>query len=102
MRRSARLPRDWKAVRRRVLVRDGFACQWAENGLKCGAYASHVDHIEYGTSGPVPDDRLQSLCEPHHNTKTASEGGRATAARYRKRNRNRREHPGLIDGSSVP
>lgn len=103
--RKARLPRDWDhkfGQRNRVLNRDRHACQWPMPNANaiCGARATHVDHIAYGTSGPVPAEELQALCETHHNRKTAGEGGRATAARYGKRPRNPRRHPGLLDDAS--
>lgn len=98
--RKARLPSDWKIVRQRVLNRDGHACQMpmrsAEADRRCGLPASHVDHIEPGSAGAVPDSALWALCAAHHLAKTAREGGVARAARYRKRVR-RRPHPGLVD-----
>ena len=89
--RQNRLPPDWHIVRARILERDRYTCR------RCGAFATHVDHLEAGTTGPVPDDQLQALCEPCHVLKSAGEGGRATAARYRRRVRNPRPHPGMID-----
>ena len=93
--RTARLPRDWHKVRARVLARDQHVCQWPDADTVCGAPASHVDHIEYGTSGPVPDHELWALCPPHHRHKTASEGGRARAAALRSIKRAPLPHPGL-------
>lgn len=98
--RRARLPDDWDRAdgpRARVLARDGHACQWPMPGRRCGARASHVDHIEPGTTGSVPDHELWALCAGHHTAKTAAEGGRAKAARYRVRRPHARVHPGVTE-----
>ena len=103
--RKARLPSDWylkDGTRARILNRDQHACQWptptpgpnADAKAICGSRATHVDHKTAGTTGSVPDAELWALCSAHHVAKTASEGGRATAARYGARRR-QRPHPGL-------
>lgn len=69
--RRRRLPRDWRPIRRRILVRDHFTC------TKCGDSANQVDHIE--PSGPDEDWNLTSLCEKCHGIKSASEGHAARA-----------------------
>jgi 5-methylcytosine-specific restriction endonuclease McrA len=66
--------RRWPALRLQALRRDGWRC------VQCGRrHRLEVDHIE-----PVakrPDlafclDNLQTLCGPHHATKTAIDTGR--------------------------
>jgi 5-methylcytosine-specific restriction enzyme A len=64
--RRKRLPKDWPATRKRVLIRDRYQC------VKCGGPANQVDHIV--PSGSDDDDNLQSLCEEHHNQKSSAEG----------------------------
>lgn len=90
--RLSRLPADWQARRRRVLLRDRHACQVAG----CPTRANQVDHIEH--SGPDDDWNLQSLCEFHHNQKSAAEGH---AARAKLRKLLRRE-PEVLPGSIDP
>lgn len=64
-------------VRRRVLDRDGHACQWVDESGWCGADANQVDHVDrFGGDGL---ENLQALCEFHHVRKSASEGGSAAA-----------------------
>ncbi len=50
--------RQWRSVRARVLLRDGLTCQ------RCGAPASHVDHITPVSAGGGDHERnLQALCD---------------------------------------
>ena len=70
--RADRLPSNWDSIRRFVLRRDNYECQWPG----CRATATEVDHV-------IPNDdhspaNLQSLCKPHHQRKTLAE---AQAAR---------------------
>lgn len=63
--------RWWQDARQRVLVRDGYRCQWQGCGaLVTGKGEAHIDHIE-----PHNEDRslffcsdagLQTLCVPCH------------------------------------
>jgi 5-methylcytosine-specific restriction enzyme A len=74
-RRTRPLPPGWKAIRARILARDGGICQWSmPGGAICGAPATDVDHW----SGPEDDSdaNLVSLCHPHHAAKTNKAAGR--------------------------
>ena len=81
--RRAQLPPDWKARRLRVLDRDGWRCQHRDHpdGPICAAPATDVDHIQRGNNHN--EANLQSLCTPHHRTKTAQEGVTARPTRKR-------------------
>lgn len=89
--RTSPLPRAWKMIRVNVLRRDNYQCQWVreDTGLLCLAPATDVDHID------DPDNHkhsnLQSLCGYHHKQKTASQGGTANAAKFKKS----KKHPGV-------
>jgi hypothetical protein len=49
--------RRWRNTRARVLYRDGWTCQ------RCGARASHIDHIQPVLFGGTDDEtNLQALC----------------------------------------
>lgn len=90
--RLAQLPKDWRIRRDRVLRRDRYLCQVPT----CASKANQVDHIE--PSGSDEDWNLQSLCEFHHNQKSAAEGH---AARAKLRKLLRRE-PEVLPGSIDP
>jgi 5-methylcytosine-specific restriction endonuclease McrA len=93
--RRDRLPKNWPAIRARILKRDGYACQHQhDDGIRCGAPANQVDHIINGDDHS--DSNLQALCEPHHKAKSAREGSRAAHARRIPRNRPPEKHPGLL------
>lgn len=71
--RAARLPKDWKKVRARVLRRDGRRCYY--HGPDCIGVADQVDHV-------VPNDNhdpanLAAICGPCHKAKSAQEAVRA-------------------------
>lgn len=65
---------EWRAIRGRVLARDKFTCQ------VCGSHnANHVDHITPKHQGGTDDmGNLRAMCEACHQTKSSSEGGRAS------------------------
>ena len=70
--RKQRLPSNWRAIRKRILERDGFRCQHVLGaGRRCGEPANQVDHII--PSGSDDDSNLQSLCETHHLWKTGQD-----------------------------
>lgn len=75
--RRERLPNDWPERRRRVLERDGHRC------YRCGAHADEVDHVEPGDDHRI--ENLAAICTTCHRRKSASEGGRARAARAMQR-----------------
>ncbi len=92
--RKSRLPADWSARRLRVLRRDSYRCQQRDaRGMKCGAQASDVDHIEHGDNHA--ESNLQAMCRAHHAAKSALEGVEAKRLKYR-RERDTVQHPGLI------
>jgi 5-methylcytosine-specific restriction enzyme A len=90
--RKARLPRNWPAIRSRILKRDGGVCH-----VCLGPGADGVDHLVAG------DDHSDSnLAAIHHNVapfchrgKSSREGGQASARRPKER-REVETHPGLI------
>lgn len=92
--RRQRLPKNWPAIRQRILDRDHHQCQWvrADTGHPCGLPANQVDHIiPDSQGGSNADTNLQALCPWHHQRKSSSEGGRGNRQAGRKP-----KHPGLI------
>lgn len=96
--RSARttpLPRNWPAIRRRILKRDGYTCTNLNHlGQRCGQPATDVDHI--GDPTDHSDANLRSLCTACHKRRSSSQGGKAAAAKRIPRKRPAEKHPGLI------
>ena len=93
--RTAPLPKGWAKIRARILKRDGYACTWITDNVRCGAPATEVDHT--GDPNDHSDASLQSLCGPHHRRKSSQQGGLAAAARRNLRRRPPEKHPGLIN-----
>lgn len=94
--RRERLPTDWPSIRKRVLRRDGYRCTEVENGVRCVAKATDVDHVRPGDDHR--ESNLTSLCGDHHQAKSSREGARGRAialARSRKKFRRTETHPGL-------
>lgn len=90
--RRAELPPDWRRIRRMILERDGHRCTWLEDGGRCQAEATDVDHLAPG--GPHTPENLRALCRWHHARKSSSEGN---ASRHRHRARREEPpHPGYI------
>jgi 5-methylcytosine-specific restriction endonuclease McrA len=86
---------EWRRTRRRVLDRDGHLCTWLEDGERCAATATEVDHIVPHSAGGTDEDRnLRSLCSPHHRRKSAAEGVAARNKVAAQRRRPTRPHPG--------
>ena len=110
--RRSRLPANWGAIRRRILRRDGERCTWIDwidgKRVRCPARATDVDHIRRGDDHG--DANLRSLCEAHHDRKTAREAaaGMTAAARRKRaeiRKRLRRpveEHPAYAQMKIAP
>lgn len=96
--RRDRLPPDWAKLRKRVLRRDGWMCQWKlEDGRKCLRDANEVDHRRPGDDHS--EANLRALCTWHHARKSAGEGARASAAKRKAidmRFVRTEEHPGLL------
>lgn len=89
--RRARLPTDWPARRRRILIRDQHRCQLDYPGI-CAERATDVDHIIAGDNHD--DHNLQAACDPCHQHKSSREGVHARADRAAQRLRPPRRHPG--------
>ncbi|MFV8233066.1 HNH endonuclease [Mycolicibacterium fortuitum] len=86
------LPKNWPALRKRILERDNHLCQI--QGPRCLVAASDVDHIQRGNDHA--EDNLQSACSPCHLDKTSAESvarrKQLREARYRRPDR----HPGAL------
>jgi 5-methylcytosine-specific restriction protein A len=68
----------WEEIRRRVLKRDGWRCQWPGCGklLVNKGDRPNVDHKKAKADGGTDaDDNLWVLCAEHHSRKTASLDG---------------------------
>jgi 5-methylcytosine-specific restriction enzyme A len=92
---SRNLPPDWKTrTVPRILKRDGRQCTARlSDGTRCPQTTKlQVDHI--GSRDDHHDGNLRTLCEWHHDRKTAAQGNKArkrvTQARPAER------HPGLV------
>ncbi|MEV8214994.1 HNH endonuclease signature motif containing protein [Leifsonia sp. NPDC077715] len=99
--RRRQLPKDWPAIVMFVLRRDRHRCQRVreDTGKKCGRHANQVDHkIRPADGGTDHPSNLQALCEWHHQRKSSSEGGTASAiARRARRDAAKPLHAGLLD-----
>jgi 5-methylcytosine-specific restriction enzyme A len=69
----------WRSARAAQLRRE-------PNCRVCGRPATHVDHIRPRAEGGAALDpnNLQSLCRPHHLTKTTAEGHRGMKRKARR------------------
>lgn len=94
--RAQRLPKDWQAIRLRVLRRDRYTCRARmADGTLCVERANQVDHIIAGDDHSMRN--LQALCRWHHARKSSAEGAAARKANPRPSRYNKREaHPGLL------
>lgn len=94
--RRERLPRNWPALRRRVIKRDDGQCTWRySDGTRCEQPGTDVDHITPGDDHALTNLRL--LCSWHHARKSASEGGTAAALTRVLTARPKPVHPALED-----
>ena len=98
-RRTQPLPNNWATIRRRILNRDGNRCTATRNdGTRCPAPATDVDHITPASQGGTDDDtNLAALCKWHHDRKTGREAN-AARPRLAPRNRPAEQHPGMVVG----
>lgn len=94
--RRARLPRNWRTLRLRVLRRDGYICQARfSEGQLCGQPATDVDHIEPGDDHSMGN--LRALCAWCHRQKSAHEGGTAAGLKRVSTERPKPTHPAFDD-----
>lgn len=91
--RRNRLPKNWPAIRSRILKRDGRICHVCQQ-----PGADGVDHVI-----PGDDHSDANLKAIHHNVapychrrKSSSEGGQAARAKRIPRKRPPERHPGLL------
>lgn len=98
--RKARLPADWDRLRVVVLRRCGDRCEWVEDGFRCLAAATDVDHIQHGDDSSLSN--LQGLCGAHHLKKTSREARAAKAERQKLLRLPEEKQPGIIDGPPCP
>lgn len=70
--------RRWRRIRRLVLERDRYACRFVvdeETGRTCGAFASHVHHVDGRANGADDNpDRLAAACGPHNLAQGSTPG----------------------------
>lgn len=96
--RRQRLPENWPAIRRRILIRDQHRCTVRDlDGKRCPEPATDVDHIRPGDDHS--DHNLRAICEWHHDRKSGHEGGQAAAkarARHRRKFNRQEAHPGAL------
>lgn len=91
-RRTAPLPRGWKATRQAVLQRDGYRCVWQDDHGRCTETTQlEVDHIDDPDDHSL--DNLRTLCTWHHARRSSAQ---ANAARAARRAPTKRTHPGLV------
>lgn len=82
----------WRRLRRTILERDHHRCTWPD----CDQPATEVDHIISHANGGTDDPtNLRSLCHPHHQAKSTSEGHTALAHQRALRRRPPEPHPGF-------
>lgn len=89
-RRREQLPPDWKRIRVTVLERDGYRCTESTEDGRCIERATDVDHLEDPQDHSLSN--LGSKCGPHHDKKSARQGGLAGARLHRPKE----PHPGVL------
>lgn len=94
--RKETLPSNWPIIRQQVFARDGNRCTIIKaNGKRCWDKAEECDHI--GDRLDHSHANLRSICSWHHQRRSSSQGGKASAARPRAQIKRPPEvHPGLI------
>lgn len=98
--RKGRLPVDWPRLRKVVLERSDYHCEWVEDGRPCFTRATDVDHIVAGDLNTL--DNLQSLCRKHHLQKTGREARAVQEKLKALARRPAEKQPGVIDGPPTP
>lgn len=85
---------EYLANKKLVRRRSGGRCEVTENGRMCGSknrvQCDHIIPVSQGGTHHI--ENLRDICKPHHDAKTAQEGGG-----YRKRGRRGpKEDPPLV------
>ena len=88
--RRQRLPKDWPAIRARILKRDGYRCGLLLGG--CLTVATEVDHRVRGDNHD--ESNLQAVCSSCHKKKTLVEAREASRRKRELRFRPSERHPG--------
>lgn len=91
--RLSPLPRGWRRIRLRVLVRDRWRCQL--RGPKCADRATEVDHID--DRDDHHERNLRAVCATCHASRTGRQAQAAGVAQYRPRE----PHPGILPEAQV-
>lgn len=70
--------RRWRRIRALVLERDRHSCRFIVDeatGRECGAFATHVHHVDGRANGAGDDPaRLAAACAPHNLAQGATPG----------------------------
>lgn len=92
-RRRQRFNKGWARIRKIVLERDHYQCQWPvedSHGFPAGRCLMPARSVDHRRRDPVHDDdsmgNLWALCDYHHAIKTSmesAEGNRRRARRMR-------------------
>lgn len=86
--------RRWRRIRAYVLERDAFACRFVvpdRPGGICGAYATHVHHVDPRATGGTDDPaKLAAACSDHNLAKGSEPGLDPREAAPRRQPRDRR------------
>ena len=73
--RKSRLPGDWIRRRQEVFKIHGRQCYVVEDGHRCTAESTEVDHVSAGDDHSM--ENLRPICHRHHKGKSSSEGWHA-------------------------
>lgn len=101
--RKRRLPPNWRTIVKRIHKRDGYRCTWIEDGQRCTAPSTDVDHRI--PNDDHSDENLQALCNTHHLSKTGSDSHwqrRKAINEAKKRNDRRFGHQEEHTGTGKP
>lgn len=97
--RISPLPKNWNALRRKVLKRDNHKCTASDydgmNYYPCTEPGTEVDHI--GDRDTHTLDNLQLLCHYHHREKTVMQASRGKGKRPTHKLDRVMKHPSGLD-----
>jgi 5-methylcytosine-specific restriction protein A len=89
--RKTELPDGWELrIRPAIIERDSGRCRWIQDGKRCPARGTDVDHV--GDKHDHSLSNLRLLCGFHHKRRTSVQGLDAKRA---KASRNAERHPAL-------